>query len=138
MNQMTYTKGVEQFGQRAIDAIIKEYAQLNNKETFEPVDFNSLTQQQRKDALRSITLIKEKRCGKIKGRAVADGRKQRKDYAPEDVYSPTVSREGLLLSLGIDAKEGRYVATADVEGAYLHAEMDDFVVITISDAGISG
>ena len=34
-----------------------------------------------------------------------------------------------MLSLAIDAHEGRYVATADVEGAYLHADMDDMVIM---------
>jgi hypothetical protein len=35
-----------------------------------------------------------------------------------------VSTDALLLPLMIDAKENRDVATADVAGAYLHAEMD--------------
>ena len=34
-----------------------------------------------------------------------------------------------MMSLIIDAKEGRDVATADVAGAYLKADMDDFVVM---------
>ena len=80
-------------------------------------------------ALRSITLIKEKRSGVIKGRTVADGRPQRKYKAPEDVHSPTVSTEGLMTTLAIDAKERRYVVTADVEGAYLHADMDELVLM---------
>ena len=33
-----------------------------------------------------------------------------------------------MLSLMIDVKEGRDVAAADVEGAYLHADMEDFVI----------
>ena len=58
-----------------------------------------------------------------------DGRPQRKYYAPEDIHSPTVSTEGLFLSLGIDAKEERHVVTCDVEGAYLHASMEDVVIM---------
>jgi len=34
-----------------------------------------------------------------------------------------------MISLAIHAKENRHVATADVEGAYLHAGMDDTVVM---------
>ena len=34
-----------------------------------------------------------------------------------------------MLSLAIDAHKGRYVVTADVEGAYLHAGMDDKVIM---------
>ena len=36
------------------------------------------------------------------------------------------------MSLIIDAMEGREVATADVPGAYLHAEMDDFTVLKLT------
>ena len=42
---------------------------------------------------------------------------------------PTVSTEGLKLSLAIDAHQNRYVVTADVVGAYLHAMMDNFVLM---------
>ena len=39
----------------------------------------------------------------------------------ESVASPTVSLEGLITSLIIDAYEGRDVSSFDVPGAYLHA-----------------
>ncbi len=127
--QMTAKQGIKQFGNRAVEAIVKEFSQINDKGAFRPRQFKSLTPDDRKKALRSITLVNEKRDGRIKGRTVADGRPQRKYYAPEDIHSPTVSTEGLFLSLGIDAKEGRDVATCDVEGAYLHAKMEDHVIM---------
>ena len=34
-----------------------------------------------------------------------------------------------MISIAIDAKEGRHVATANVEGAYLHADMDETVIM---------
>jgi hypothetical protein len=34
-----------------------------------------------------------------------------------------------LISIAIDAKEGRAVATADVGGPYLHADMDETVIM---------
>jgi hypothetical protein len=129
MNQMTAKKGVKEFGDRAVQAIMKEYDQLDKKNAFKPRLVQSMTKEERTRALRSITLIKEKRSGIIKGRTVADGRPQRKYKAPEDVHSPTVSTEGLMTTLAIDAKENRYVVTADVEGAYLHADMDELVIM---------
>jgi hypothetical protein len=36
-----------------------------------------------------------------------------------------------MISLMIDAMERRDVATADVEGAYLHADMEDFVLLKL-------
>ena len=110
-------------------AIIKEYDQLDQQDAFKSRSFGSLNQKEQQMALRSITLISEKRSGVIKGRAVADGRPQRQYMSPEDVHSPMVSTEGLKLSLAIDAHQGRYVVTADVVGAYLHAMMDDFVIM---------
>eukprot|EP00980_Cylindrotheca_fusiformis_P001186 scaffold327_cov76-Cylindrotheca_fusiformis.AAC.1 len=77
MAQMTAKKGIAEFGDRAIEAIIKEYDQLDKKKAFLPRSYESLKPQERHDALRSITLVSEKRSGKIKGRTVADGRPQR-------------------------------------------------------------
>lgn len=76
-------------------------------------------------------MVKQKRCGKIKGRACADGRKQRKYITKEQSTSPTMHLESLLLSLLIDAFEKRNVATADITGAYLLAKMKDFVLVKI-------
>jgi hypothetical protein len=53
---------------------------MDNLEVYKPVDPHSLSRQQKKDALRAINLVKEKRCGKLKGRTVADRRPQRKLY----------------------------------------------------------
>ena len=108
---------------------MKELQQLNSNKVFIPKLFHDLTHEQRKKALRAITVIKEKRCGKLKGRTCADGRKQREEIDPKDATSPTVSTEALLLSCAIDASENRHVATADIEGAFLKANMDNFVVV---------
>ena len=132
-NQMSAKAGVKTFGDKAVNAIIQEYKQLDEKMAFNPIAKESLTLDDRKKALRSITLIKEKRCGRIKGRTVADGRPQR-DYIPqEDSTSPTISIEALMLSIAIDANEKRHVATCDVEGAYLHADMTDTVHMVFED-----
>jgi len=131
LTQMSAKQGIKEFGERAVEALLKEFSQLDRKDVLDPIAFGELTRDQRKNALRAISLIKEKRDGRIKGRTVADGRPQRKYKAPEDVYSPTVSTEGMFLSLAIDAKEKRHVAICDVEGAYLHSDMDEFVLMVV-------
>jgi hypothetical protein len=68
--------------------------------------------------------LKEKRCGKIKGRGCADGRKQRDFLTKEETSSPTVAIELVMLSCTIDAHEGRDVATADIPGAFLQTDME--------------
>ena len=134
--QMTADKGIKRYGQVAIDALFKEFAQLNDLSVFTPMKANKLSKEEKKDSLASINLIKEKRCGKIKGRSVADGRKQRKLYGKDEITSPTVSTDALLMTLIIDAMEEREVATADVPGAYLHATMEDHVIIRMTGASV--
>ena len=60
---------------------------------------------------------------------MADGSVQKGLYPKDETSSPTVSTDALMMSIMIDALEGRDVATADVEGAYLHAELDDFTLL---------
>jgi hypothetical protein len=126
---MTAAAGIRKHGEVAVNALLKEFCQLDDKSVFEPLDASTLSREQKAAALRSISLIKEKRCGKIKGRTCADGRKQRLLYDKSDTSSPTISLDALLMTLIIDAKERRDVATADVVGAYLNADMKDFVVL---------
>ena len=95
-----------------------------------------MTSKQKTDALNLIKIVKEKRCGKIKGRAVADGRKQRKYIKKEDSTSPTIYLQSLLLSLMIDAFEKHDVATADIAGAYLLADLDGFVFVKLKGESV--
>ena len=83
---------------------------------------SKLSFEMRKAALNAIDLIKEKRSGKIKGRTVADGRKQRSLYEKADTSSPALSQDGFFLSLAVDAMEKRHIATADIAGAFLKAD----------------
>jgi len=76
-----------------------------------------------------LNLIKEKRCGRLKGHTCADGQSQWAKYTKEETTLLTISTNALMLSIIIDAYEKRDVATADVEGAYLHADMEDFVLL---------
>ena len=66
MTQMSADKGFKVFGERAVDALMKEFAQLDDMGTFKPLDAKDLTAEQQRAALRLINLIKEKRncCGK--------------------------------------------------------------------------
>ena len=54
-------------------------------------------------------MIKDTICGKLKGRTCADGRPQRCYIPKEFEPSPTISVEGLITSLIIDAHKGRDV-----------------------------
>ena len=129
MNQMTAKAGLRKHGRDAEEALMKEFAQLEDLSVYESVDPSTLTAQQKSEALRSLNLIKEKRDGQLKGRTVADGRPQRSLYEKSETALPTVSTDALMLSIMLDARERRDVATADVAGAYLRAKMKDFVLM---------
>lgn len=75
--------------------------------------------------------LKQKRCGRIKGRGCADGRPQREFITKEDSSSPTVAIESLLLSCVIDAMEKRDVATVDIPGAFMQVDMDETVYMKL-------
>ena len=124
--------GIKKHGDRAVKALFAEFCQLDEKSVFEAVDAKALSREQKYAALRAINLIKEKRSGKLKGRTCADGRSQRGQYTKEQTASPTISTDALMLSLIIDSVEERDVATADVVGAYLLADMDDFVLVKLT------
>ena len=134
--QMNMKQGLKMFGQKAVEAVIKEYAQLDMKGVFEGVYSKDLTIKQKKEALELFTLIKLKRCGKVKARACANGKKQRRYIKKETISSPTAQLESLILTLMIDAFEGRDTATADVTGAYLYASMPDLVLVKLREESV--
>jgi hypothetical protein len=137
MNQMSAKAGIRKHGKAAETALMNEFAHLEDLSAYqESIDPATLTKKQRKEALRAINLLKEKRDGSLRARTVADGRPQRSMYDKSQTASPTVSTDALMLSIMIDAKGARDVATADVVAAYLKAFMDDFVVMKFTGESV--
>jgi hypothetical protein len=75
---MNMTQGIKMFGDAGVAAVKSELQQLHDRKVMAPVMASSLTREQRIAALAYLMFLKRKRCGKIKGRGCADGRKQRK------------------------------------------------------------
>ena len=73
----------------------------------------------------TIFFLTQKRDGRIKGRACADGSKQRTFMTKEEAASPTVSMETMSLTSVIDAKEGREVAVIDIPNAFIQTRIED-------------
>ena len=63
-----------------------------------------LAEKERKDRLESHMFLKQNRDGNSKGRHVAGGNKQRDFISKEDVSSPTVSTEAVMLTCVVDAE----------------------------------
>jgi hypothetical protein len=131
MTQYSLKKGLRKFQKVGEAAVSKELRQLHMRDTFTPQKVEDLSEIQKRGALESLMFLKEKRDGSIKGRACADGRKQRETATPGDATSPTVSLEAVLITAAIEAHEERDVAIVDVPGAFLSADMDEEVIMTI-------
>eukprot|EP00957_Ditylum_brightwellii_P162785 12396019-Ditylum_brightwellii.AAC.1 len=93
--QMNAKKGIKMFEKCAVAALFKEYKQLNNRVVLEtrvvsPINTETLTKKDRRQALETVNLMKEKWCGKIKGKACANSSRQ-PEFLKEDelVVSPT-------------------------------------------------
>jgi hypothetical protein len=78
--------------------------------------------------------LKEKRDKTIKGRTMARGNKQHDYVSKEDISSPMVSTESVLLSCIIDAQEGRDVTITDIPNAFIQMRVEhehDMVIMKL-------
>ena len=124
LTQYYVSKGLKIFGDKGVQAVLKELNQLHERMVMEPVDADKLSPGQKRAALQYLMFLKEKRCGRIKGRGCADGRKQRLYMDKDQVSAPTVATESLLLTCLIDAMERRKVVTVDIPGAFMQSDME--------------
>lgn len=131
MAQMMAWASIRKHGQVTINALYQDFLQLHNLAVFDRQDAAKLTKEQKQSALQAMSMIKEKRCGKIKRQTVADGRSQQSLYSKEERVLHTVFTSALMLLIMINAKEGRDVATVDVAGVYLHADLDKFTLLKV-------
>ena len=60
MTQMTAKAGIEKYGKCAVDALYQEFLQLHDLTVFAGQDASKLTKHQKQQALRAISVIKEK------------------------------------------------------------------------------
>jgi hypothetical protein len=125
--QLSMKRGLTEYGEAGVQAVLKELLQLHDRGVLEPKQAQQLTREEKQAALQYLMFLKKKRNGIIKGRGCADGRKQRAYTTKEEASSPTVAIEAVMLSCVIDAKEHRDVATVDLPGAFMQADMDEVV-----------
>jgi hypothetical protein len=115
LTQCNLKRGLTEFGNDGLVALGEEMEQMHTRKVSEPVHEDDLTKEQKRPSLRHPMFLTKKRCGRIKARACADGRKQRETTRKEDASAPTVSIKG------------RDVATVDIPGAFMQADTDEVV-----------
>ena len=124
---ISVNKALNKLGRTALHAMLDEMIQFHCKGVGKPIHKRDLTFQQLKSVIRSSMFLKEKYLStgefeKLKARLVAGGDQQDKAMY-EDVTSPTVATAAFFMAAAIAARENRHVATVDIGGAFLNAEM---------------
>jgi hypothetical protein len=130
---MSMKKGLKHFQKKGVEALMAEMSQLHYRETIKPVFADSMTREQKLQALRYLMFLRENRCGRIKARGCADGRMQRLWKTKEETSSPTVRTNSLFLTAIVAALEGRKVVTVDIPGAFMQTDIDELVHVKLED-----
>jgi len=135
--RLTIKKALKMNRNASRDSIMKELKQILEKHVWEALDKSILTKTQLKKAIRSSMFLKEKftasgEFDKLKARLVAGGDMQDKTLY-DNLSSPTVAQETVMIVLAIAAIQRRRVATVDITGAYLECDLpeDDEVIMML-------
>ena len=121
--QHLLAKGLKVWKDKAVAAARKEMDQLNTRGTFDPILPSQCTPEELKKAQVALMFVTEKRDGTIKARTVYNGKPTRVWQNKEDSRSPTVSLNGLMLTMCVDASEDRDVMSLDVPNAFVQTPM---------------
>ena len=127
VHQLTIRQAIDKLGDAAVDSIVQEIEQLNDRQSFEGVQTENMTPEERKRIISSSMFLKDKytadgKFEKLKARLVAGGHQQDRAIYDES-GSPTATTASIFIIATIAAMENRAVATIDFPGAYLNAEM---------------
>ena len=126
---LTVKQALIKLKDRAREAISGEIKQLLDRNAFHGVSEKDIGKESLASVIPSSMFIKEKYRAdgtfeKVKARLVAGGHRQDKKVYEGKTNSPTVSTSALFIVCTIAASERRAVATVDIPGAYLRADMD--------------
>ncbi len=121
MSQVLLKAALKKWGKETEESVGKEMKQIHWQNSFKPMHWKSLTAKQHKKVLESYVFVERKRNGNgmLKVRQVAGGNKQQGYITKEDVSSPTVSLEAVLLTCIVDANKNSNVAIVDIPNAFV-------------------
>jgi hypothetical protein len=83
--------------------------------------------------LSSLLFLKEKRTGKIKGRACINGAPQRAYISKEEAALPILSMESTFITASIAARKDRKVRCYDIPSAFVNTEVDKDVLMVLKE-----
>ena len=96
-------KGLKKYKEKGVNAVLKEIGQLHDRECFDPINIEDLTEKEKQQAQIALTYLTEKRDKTIKARTVYNGKPTREWLSCEELASPTASIEGIFLTAMTDA-----------------------------------
>jgi len=128
-SNMSLKKASAKHGSTAADAGKKELQGMLDKDTFIPVFWHDLSEEQKSKTIRSFTFYKEKlkvdgSLDKLKARMVAQGQMVDKSTLGE-ISSPTPGLEALFLLHALGAQFDWKVAVMDIPSAFLHSRLPE-------------
>jgi hypothetical protein len=140
MAQLSMKVAIKKRGQKAEYAITKEMKQLHWRDSYKQKHWHELTKKKKEQILESHIFVEQKRDGLIKARKVIGGNKKQDYITKEDVSSPTVTAEAVMLTCVIDAQEDRDIAVVDIPNAFVQTFVDEedaehHVIVRISVLG---
>jgi hypothetical protein len=127
---MTIKQALKKYSKDARKAISAEMSQLLSKKVWKPlISKKQAKHSKHHNILPSSMFLKEKFLAngsfeKLKARLVAGGhRTDQSLYTVDDLASPTVCLESVMMVLSISANESRDIEAIDFPGAYLNANL---------------
>ena len=102
-----------------------ELDQLVERNCWEPIHVEDMTELERQRAQDAMMLLAQKNNGDIKGRCVYKGDGTREWLTREDTSSPTALLEAIFITCVIDAYEGRDMMSLDLPNAFIQTLMPE-------------
>jgi hypothetical protein len=87
--------------------------------------WHGLTKAQKEHIVESHIFVEKKQDGKIKARKVVGGNKQQHFIIKEDVSSPMVSAEAVMLTCVINALKDKDIAIIDIPSTFIQTVIED-------------
>ena len=132
-SSLTVKSAIQRYNDDAIEAIKTELKQLLDQHVFTPMD--PLHLQPDIQLIPSQMIVKMKflpngQPDKIKARLVAGGHRQT-PMADAATYAPTSNYTNVLINLNLASYQRKHLATIDIKGAYLHADLQSNIYMKL-------
>jgi hypothetical protein len=112
-------------------AAMEEMMQLHIMDTWKAMDPAKLSREEQMQVLSLLLFLKEKRAGKIKGRACLNRAPQWAYIPKEDAASPTVSTESTFITGAIAASKHRKVRCYNIPSAFVNTDVDKDMLMVL-------